>query len=308
MECLMKRWRAITLGLAACTGLGMLAGCRTTDQNGVAESTPRSLFRPKFLNASASQMAGAEEEEVLPPLKDTTELSLAYARWMEDVGNLVEARRKYTEVTESKPKNIEAILGLARIDQMSGRPHEAEQGFLKALKLDENSPVALHALGQFYASQERWPEAVKQLNRAMLSAPTEKKYRYDLAVALVHNGDVNTALSHFVRTVGDAEAHYNVGLILHEEGRLDEAADQMLRAVTKKPDLHEAQYWLDEIHREQETVLAAHSTMDASTVPVVAPSGFAPSGGNHSLHSGPASSAEFSSQQQEQRRNQRPLP
>jgi tetratricopeptide (TPR) repeat protein len=228
---------------------------------------------------------------------------------MEDVGNLVEARRHYTEVADSKPKNVEAILGLARIDQLSGRPHEAEQGFLKALKLDENSPAALHALGQFYASQERWPEAVSQLNRAMLSAPTEKKYRYDLAVALVHTGDVNAALPHFVRTVGDAEAHYNVGLILREEGELDEAGDQMLQAVTKKPDLHEAQYWLDEIHRQQETVLASHSSMETASGPTVAPSGFAPSGGNHSPQNGLApSSAAYSAQQQDQRRNQRPLP
>jgi tetratricopeptide (TPR) repeat protein len=302
----MPCWRINFLKLGLCgAALWLNAGCRTTAENGVAESTPRSLFRPKFLNASDSQAIPEEEVEVLPPLKDTTELSLAYARWMEDVGNLVDARRHYTEVAESKPKNIEAILGVARIDQLSGRPHEAEQGFLKALKLDENSPVALHALGQFYASQERWPEAVAQLNRAMLSAPTEKKYRYDLAVALVHTGDINTALSHFVRTVGDAEAHYNVGLILREEGQLSEAADQMLQAIVKKPDLHEAQYWRDEILREQETVLASHSSMDGATGPVVA----APAGGNHSLQAGPPSSpAAFSSQQQDQRRNQRPLP
>jgi tetratricopeptide (TPR) repeat protein len=306
----MPSWQVLSVKLGLCgAALWLSAGCRTTAENGVAESTPRSLFRPKFLSASDSQVIPEEEVEVLPPLKDTTELTLAYARWMEDVGNLVEARRHYTEVTESKPKNIEAILGLARIDQLSGRPHEAEQGFLRALKLDENSPVALHALGQFYASQERWQEAATQLNRAMLSAPTEKKYRYDLAVVLVHTGDVNAALPHFVRTVGDAEAHYNVGLILREEGKLDEAADQMLQAVTKKPDLHEAQYWLDEIHRERETVLASHSSMDAAAGPVVAPSNISPTGGSHSLQSGPVrSSAALSTQQQDQRRNQRPLP
>lgn len=304
----MSPWRVLSLKLGLCgAALWLAPGCRTTAQNGVTESTPRSLFRPKFLNASTSQAPHAEEEQVLPPLNDTTELSLAYARWMEDVGNLVDARRHYAEAAEAKPKNIEAILGLARIDQLSGRPHEAEQGFLKALKLDENSPVALHALGQFYASQERWPEAVTQLNRAMLSAPAEKKYRYDLAVALVHTGDVNTALSHFVRTVGDAEANYNVGLILREEGKLEEAHAQMLQAVTKRPDLHEAQYWLDEIQRQQETMLASHASPDTDAGPVVAPSSYAAPGGSHSL-SPSASTEALSAQQQQQRRNQRPLP
>ena len=153
--------------------------------------------------------------------------------------------------------------------------------------MDDSSAAAMHALGQFYASQQRWPEAVTQLNRSMLSAPTEKKYRYDLAVALVHTGDVNTALSHFLRTVGDAEAHYNVGLILHEEGKLREAEAQMLRAVTKKPELHEAQYWLDEIRREQETVLASHTTSVESAPrvsPLGAPQPAATPGGHSAQH------------------------
>lgn len=282
----MKYWRTISMGLAVGAGLALSSGCRTTAENGLSDSSSRSLWRPKFLKASASQVPEQVPDEPLPSLKDTTDISLAYARWMEDVGNLVEARRKYTEVTDAKPKNIEAILGLARVDQLSGRPHEAEQGFLKALKLDENSAVAMHALGQFYASQDRWTEAVTQLNKAMLSAPTEKKYRYDLAVAMVHTGDVNAALPHFVRTVGDAEAHYNVGLILHEEGKLREAESQMLLAVTKKPQLHEAQYWLDEIRREQETVLASHTT-SAESAPRVSPAGAPQSpaaSGGHSAH------------------------
>lgn len=302
--------RAIPAKAALCgLALSLAAGCRTPGENGVSDSSTRSLWRPKFLTASSSSIPEAIPDEPLPSLKDTTELSLAYARWMEDVGNLIDARRHYSEVAESKPKNIEAILGLARIDQLSGRPHEAEQGFLKALKLDENSPVALHALGQFYASQERWPEAVAQLNRAMLSAPTEKQYRYDLAVAMVHNGDVNSALPHFVRTVGDAEANYNVGLILQKQGRLAEARAQMLAAVTKKPDFHEAQYWLDEISREQETILASHTSIDAG-MPALAPApSTAPSPitAPPSLHSVGTPAGVSASQQQDQLRNQRPL-
>jgi tetratricopeptide (TPR) repeat protein len=176
-------------------------------------------------------------------------------------------------VAERKPKNIDAVLGLARIDLASGMTYEAEQGFLKALRLDPNSPVALHALGQFYASQERWPEAVEMLNKSMLAAPAERQFRYDLAVAMVRVGDINGAMPHFIRTVGDAEAHYNVGYILQQEGRLAEAEQQMLLAVTKKPDMHEAQVWLDEIRRAQESTYTAH----AQSVPA-AQSGIQPAG------------------------------
>ena len=120
----MMRWRAISLCVALGGLLALPCGCRTTEHNGVSDSSSRSLFRPKFLTASSSKLPMGALDEPLPALKatDQTELSLAYARWMEDVGNLVEARRHYTDVTESKPKNIEAILGLARIDRRQAAP------------------------------------------------------------------------------------------------------------------------------------------------------------------------------------------
>jgi tetratricopeptide (TPR) repeat protein len=231
----------------------LASGCRTpADSATASKSSLTSIFKARTVSNSIPET----EPEIIPEIKDPTELNLAFARWMEDVGNLGEARKKYSEVADAKPKNLEAVLGLARIDQLSGMSHEAEQGFLRAQKLAPDAPEALNALGQFYASEKRWPDAVTQLNKAMLAAPAEKSYRYNLAVAMAYNGDIEGALPHFVRTVGDAEAHYNVGLILKDQARYAEAEEHLLLAVTKKPDLHQAQVWLDEVRHEQETTLS----------------------------------------------------
>jgi tetratricopeptide (TPR) repeat protein len=287
--------------------LALTCGCKTPGDTATAsKSSLSSLFKTRTVSAANQE----SEPEVIPEVKDPTELNLAYARWMEDVGNLMVARSKYSEVAEAKPKNLEAALGLARIDQLSGRSHEAEQGFLKALKMAPGSPEALHALGQFYAYDQRWPQAVEQLKRAMLAAPAEKSYRYDLAVAMVHMGDINGALPHFVRTVGDAEAHYNVGLILKDEGKLAEAHEHLLLAVTKRPDLHQAQYWLDEVRRMQEsspTGLSADGVQTAGLQSDAAESlaPRSPAAGGHSTSSGTLD-ARLSPQQLQQRQNQRP--
>jgi len=290
--------------ILGCAALALACGCQTTGENTTAsKSSLTSLFRAR----TVADTSEPEPQEV-PDVKDPTELSLAYARWMEDVGNLVEARKHYTEVADAKPKNLEAALGLARIDQLSGRTQEAEQGFLRAQRLDPDSSQAMHALGQFYASQGRWTQAIEQLNRAMLSAPAEKGYRYDLAVALVHTGDINSAMPHFVRTVGDAEAHYNVGVILKDEGKLERAREHLLLAVTKRPDLIQAQYWLDEVSRQQEAALAslppsgvhnaALQTAEESARPLHR------TAGQHSTSA--PSNSHLSPQQLQQRQNQRP--
>lgn len=238
----------------------LTCGCRTapwTAESG--EKEPTSLW-------STGHYSSREEPppEPEPESRKTPELSLAAARWMEGVGNLMEARRHYQDVVDEDPKQVEALLGLARIDQLSGRGQQAEQQFLAALRLEPDSPAVLHALGIYYEQEERWPEAVEVLNRAMLASPTETQYRQDLAVALVHTGNINAARTHFVRTVGDAAAHYNIGLILHEMGEVDAAEQQMLLAVTKQPDLQSAQYWLDEIRREREAAWAVQESLAES--------------------------------------------
>jgi tetratricopeptide (TPR) repeat protein len=311
----------LILASAAC--LACAAGCRSpAPQTGVAQRSWRDMFRRDPRDIAARRAREAEEADAPADIGDPTELSLTYARWMEDVKNLPEARRHYGEVAERKPKNIDAVLGLARIDLASGMTYEAEQGFLKALRLNPDSPAALHALGQFYVSQERWPEAVEMLNKAMLAAPAERQYRYDLAVAMVRVGDINGAMPHFIRTVGDAEAHYNVGYILHQEGRLAEAEQQMLLAVTKKPDMHEAQVWLDEIRRSQPSA----STTDEvaidqqpvprsgiqpaglQAVPPVTSDSVVPAGGAPSLRGSVSQPApqQWSGPQRQQQHNQQP--
>jgi tetratricopeptide (TPR) repeat protein len=298
-----------------CSVLVLLAcGChiapwQTADSEDGEPSSPWPT--PRY--ASAAERLPEPEPE--PESHKTPELSLATARWMEGVGNLLEARRHYQDVIEEDPKQVDALLGLARIEQLSGRAPQAEQQFLSALRLEPDSPVVLHALGLFYQSQQRWPEAVDVLNKAMLAAPTETQYRHDLAVALVHNGNLNAARTHFVRTVGDAAAHYNIGLILHEMGEVDAAEQQMLLAVTKQPELQNAQYWLDEIRREREAAWVVQESLAESSG--TAESGLRPAGyqapqtaaaatrSGHSLTSNPAAPVQALTPQQQQMLNQR---
>ncbi len=293
--------------------LAAAAGCAGSGDKTASNKTLRDVLLPN-IKFPSSERKPEEDVEFTPEIKDKSELSLTYARWMEEVGNLADARSHYGDVLKARPRNLDAILGLARVDQLSGRTHEAEQGFRAALRLAPESPEALHALGQFYASQERWPEAADQLNKAMLAAPGEKAYRYHLAVAMVHVGDVNGAMPHFIRSVGDAEAHYNVGLILRDQGKLKDAEQQMLLAVTKKPDLHQAQYWLDELRREQESslLLAAGSRSPSAVQPAghlqMQPAANLSSNGRQSVGASrplPAQPTALTPQQLEQAQNQR---
>ncbi|MEO1995620.1 MAG: tetratricopeptide repeat protein [Planctomycetaceae bacterium] len=193
------------------------------------------------------QETNPEQRRAYKALQHPTRLPLAYAKMQEQLGNLIEARKHYEHVMIEDSKSADAILGLARVDQLSGRTVEAERGFRRALELRPSDPRVLDAVGQFFVAEKRWGEAIQMLNTAMLRNPSEKVYRYHLAVALAKSGDIKGCLPHFEKSVGDAEAHYNVGYILMDQGRLDEAQQQFRIALSKKPNLKEAHVLLQEV-------------------------------------------------------------
>ena len=209
-------------------------------------------------------------------LKNPFKLHLTHAKLQEQQGNLDLAQTSYEIALSHNSKSVDAVLGLARIDQLAGRIDKAEKGYLNALKIQPNNPQALDAAGQFYASQKQWDKSVENLKSAMLAAPNNTSYRYHLAVALASSGKINEAIPHFVRTIGEAEAHYNVGYILHEKGDLAGAKRQLTQAVLKKPELTVAQQLLDELNifqNEQRMISSAPASTkrQSSRNPVSAP-------------------------------------
>lgn len=224
--------------------------CLALTAAGCAHGPETRVFDNPFAPNAASEER-AEIEYSRRSLTNPGRTHLAYARLQESWGNLDEARQSYRFVLGEDPRSVDAILGLARIDQLAGRTQEAEKGFQKALKINPRDPVVLAAAGEFYAAQKNWREAVRYLHEATQSAPHDTNYQFQLAVALARSGNIDHARPHFAWAVGDAEAHYNIGHILFEQGRFDEAERELSRAVAIKPELQQAQHLLDELAHER---------------------------------------------------------
>jgi tetratricopeptide (TPR) repeat protein len=216
--------------LALC-GACCAAGCQT----------PPGFFNFKFWNSSASR-----------DLKDPEKLHLTYAQYSEQNGDFDTARTSYETALEQNEQSFDAVLGLARLDLLSGKTPQAERNFLKAFEMAPTNEVAIEALGQFYLTQDRFVEAAQYLQRGLDLAPGNRRLRYRMALALARQGDIPAAESHFIQAVGEAEADYNIGLILYERGEVGPAEQRFLQAVLKKPTLAQAQHWLDTVRQERD--------------------------------------------------------
>lgn len=204
---------------------------------------PRPFWEPKIRQAAHTE----EPAEIFSKeeLEQPGDIRVSYARWMEEIGNAREARQQYELVLQDDPEHIGALLGVAQLDLTAGNLAAAEQMIVRARQVAPEAPAVAFSLGRLRATQRRWDDAVEAFNEASLGDPNQSAYRFQLAVALTHAGKVDMAMPHFIRTVGAAEAHYNVGRILHDEGQLREAEEHFALAVEKKPDLEAAHEWLN---------------------------------------------------------------
>jgi tetratricopeptide (TPR) repeat protein len=228
------------LGLGLCLLAAIAPGCASSN---ASVSTSPSPATPSFMLS--------DQEKAERNLKDPAALHLAYGHFEEQVGQPGEAHKSYEKALAENPHSIEAVLGLARLDQLADKPQEAEAGFQRALKMKPGDPAVLAACGQFYASQKRWPEALRDLNAAIAAAPKVPAYKHRLAIAEVRAGDINAGLAVFNQLVGPEKAHYNVAFLLAQEGKPDAAAVQCQVALSINPKFEPARTMLDQLQSHQ---------------------------------------------------------
>jgi tetratricopeptide (TPR) repeat protein len=228
------------LGLGLCLLAAVAPGCASS--NASVSSSPRPATPPFMLS---------DQEKAERNLKDPAALHLAYGNFEEHVGQSAEARKSYEKALAENPHSVDAVLGLARLDQLADKPQEAEAGFQRALKMRPGDPAVLAASGQFYVSQKRWPEALRDLNAAIAAAPKVPAYKHHLAIAAVRAGDINAGLAVFNQLVGPEKAHYNVAFLLAQEGKPEAAAVQCQAALSINPKFEPARTMLDQLQSRQ---------------------------------------------------------
>ena len=91
-------------------------------------------------------------------------------------------------------------------------------------------------LGRLHAMQEQWDSAISGLGRAVKLDPSDRVANYELGVAMTRNNQLEEGHKYLAVAGGDSSASYNVGYLLHEQGRSTEAVEWMKRSLNSQPD------------------------------------------------------------------------
>lgn len=195
---------------------------------------PPSARKPKTILPTKTDEV---EYTDVPKLRKTvhsdlnTGLMQAYTAFQR--GDNVAAQATYTQVLQQDENNRDALLGLAALALRSGYKQQAQQYYHQVLRLYpqdtlaqvglittlghqtpshesqlklllEKSPDAAYihfSLGNFYASQNRWPEAQQAYFEAYRYNKQQANYAYNLAISLDRINQPGAALSYYQKAL-----------------------------------------------------------------------------------------------------------
>ncbi|NNJ28062.1 tetratricopeptide repeat protein [Alienimonas chondri] len=237
--------------VAGAFGAAGMVGCGATGANlAEADGGSKSWWsKPAALAKASTFMPPGLTADPIPStreeLKDPAALDLAYANLRTDgqpsESGRDDAEAAFKRVLKDDPKNVEALIGLARLTETGAgdRPGElkaAEDAYRKAVDAAPADARPLLALARFQADRGRWGESAATYGLAAERSNETKQRRtarHGMAVAMAMGGDIEGSRPHFVASMGEAVAHYNVGEMYRRSGNRDAALREFRLASEK---------------------------------------------------------------------------
>lgn len=223
--------------IALSAALMVISGCSST-------SSFKNIFAAKATSVDGSDdplanVPGKVSEEYLAAKKELgapEHTLLQFARWREDMGDQVAAMDRYREILKANDQCVEARLGIARIEQATGRSEAAQQILQATAKQHPKRSDVWISMGQLHASRNDYPAAIDSLQKAVDLDSRDQGARYELGLAYARNGQVDLAQPHLAYAVGQSASAYNIGYVLNDLGRKQEAVQWFEKAIADNPD------------------------------------------------------------------------
>jgi len=203
------------------------------------------------------------------------ELYLSMAKMSDRSGKTDEARAMYQKALSLEPNHRDAMLGLARLEDRQGRIQEAMKIYQQAATQYPQDVKVLNDLALCYARAGKLAESAELLHQATLLHPQKKLYRNNFAKVLIEMNRFEEAVSQLAIVHGPAIAQYNMGVLLKERGRTDEAVGFLTAATKLDPQLQEASSLLAQLQgvAEESTKVAVDNSILPTPMPTSAPVG-----------------------------------
>ena len=134
-----------------------------------------------------------------------------------DLERLLDAIKIDSSLLEQST-NQRVRYALAYLHQLAGHTQAAESLYQQVIERDLSLDLAHMQLARLYETEERWTDAIRERRAALMIAPEDPTFLYDLGVTLLEAGELSEAADTLRRVVvrcpRNTRAYYALGLTL----------------------------------------------------------------------------------------------
>ncbi len=168
-----------------------------------------------------------------------------------ELGRTEEARTKLDLLLKEDPENVQALVGLANILLGEGRDEDVIALCKRALSVDERNTQALQLIAETYMGVPDAAAALPYIEKAVELQPKLDRNRLDLAVCFIGLKQYDRAEPVLREILRDSPrfrlAHFNLGLVCEEQGRLEDARAAYAAEVDAYPGEFKARFNLGKV-------------------------------------------------------------
>jgi tetratricopeptide (TPR) repeat protein len=145
------------------------------------------------------------------------------------------------------PKDVEVLRATARMEDRIGQLATAETLYRRAVAVNPQHAGAHNDLGLCLARQGKLEASVQEIEQAIHLQPDKSLYRNNAATVLVELRQDQRALAHLSAVHGPAASSYNLGQLLVQRGRPQDAVAHFQAAIDMDPTMEPARVALAQV-------------------------------------------------------------
>ena len=176
--------------------------------------------------------------------KPSADVFVAMAQIKEQEGETGEAEKLYQRALRANSKSLDALVGYAHLEDRLGKFEQATRFYKKAIAKHPHEAGVYNDLALCYHRHGMLEDWEKSFRKAIQLQPDRTLYRNNLAKVLVDKGQTEDGLQELLAANGPADAHYNMGCLLHQKGDDATALYHFRQASTREPTMVAARQWI----------------------------------------------------------------
>lgn len=170
---------------------------------------------------------------------------------------LGQARQIYQEVLAAEPKNMEALIGLGDLYQVTGEQDRLAEVIARVTKLHSADAKAWAWVAVKHGQAKNWLAAADAYGRAVKLDPDNRTYRIHLGFTKARAGRYDEAYVLLARSMREVEARFNLAMMMLHNGEADRAKAELEKCLNADPNFAPAAEQLAALATGQEQPMPA---------------------------------------------------